>query len=298
MSIIAGISFVGESAVVLGSLLAAAIVFRLVRAYRLDTVRGPLRVDPAESMGLLAGISCAGFVGLVFASEAVKSLLCGPTTQSATAPASLPPVVLVWSGIVGQLAGLAVLGIANFSFRPGGLGRLGLPLQSFRPGVRAGLIGVCCVIPAMFCVAVGTETVWRVIHFEHPPKHELLTAMDKAGSLQLRILAIISAVVIAPVFEELLFRGHLQTLLRRSFTERREPDGRVCVHDTPGRIWLGILFASGAFTWIHDPWTYPPIFFLAICLGYIYERTGSLWAPIVVHAAFNAISTTVSLAAG
>ncbi len=298
MSIIAGISSVGESAVLLGSLLVAAAVFRLARAYKPETVCGPLRTDPAEPMGLIAGVTFAGFAGWMFASMAALSLFRAPTTQSTTTiPANLPPLAIVWTGIIGQLAGLVVLGAASIIFRPGGLGRLGLSPGSFRTGARAGIVGVCFVIPAMFCVGFGTEVLWRAIDLKHA-KHELLTAMDQPGNLQLRLLAIFSAVVIAPVFEELLFRGHIQTLLRRTFTERREADGRVFTHDTPGRIWLGIIFASIAFMSVHPTWSYPPIFFLAICLGYIYERTGSLWAPIVVHALFNAIQTAFSLGIG
>ncbi|MGA2496328.1 MAG: CPBP family intramembrane glutamic endopeptidase [Tepidisphaeraceae bacterium] len=287
-----------ESGIVLGSLLVAGVVFRLVRAYEPERVRGPLRVDPAEPMGLLAGVTFAGFAGWMLASVAAVSFFRGASTQSTTVPVDLPPLVLVRSGIIVQLAGLAVLGGANLIFRAGGLGRLGLSARAMPSGLRAGSIGVCFVVPAMFCVGFATEIFYRVVHLQHPAKHELLTAMDKSDNLHLRILAIISAVAIAPMFEELLFRGHLQTLLRRSFTERREPDGRVHAHDSSGRIWLGIVFASAAFAMVHPVWMYPPIFFLAVCLGYIYERSGSLWAPILVHAAFNAIQTAFSLAAG
>jgi membrane protease YdiL (CAAX protease family) len=43
---------------------------------------------------------------------------------------------------------------------------------------------------------------------------------------------------------------------------------------------------------------WPPIFFLAICLGYAYERTGSLWTSIVMHSLFNATSTYLFLNQG
>jgi membrane protease YdiL (CAAX protease family) len=59
--------------------------------------------------------------------------------------------------------------------------------------------------------------------------------------------------------------------------------------------WAGILVSAALFTVVHDAWTWPPIFVLAVCLGYAYERTGNLWAPITMHAAFNSISTVVYL---
>ena len=35
----------------------------------------------------------------------------------------------------------------------------------------------------------------------------------------------------------------------------------------------------------------PPIFLLALCLGYAYERTGNLWTTITMHALFNTTCT-------
>jgi membrane protease YdiL (CAAX protease family) len=295
MSIIAGTVSAGQWGLLLASLAVAGVVFWLARAHEAGRVRGSARVDPAEAIGVLGGVTIAGFLGWRFACFAAVSLLAGPAAQGATQPAALPPLAQIWAGIIGQVGGVAVLAGAGLIFRPGGLGRLGLSPASWRLGLRAGMIGVCFVIPAMYCVAWGTDALWIALRFDHPKKHELLTAMDKSGALYLRLLAILSAVLFAPVFEELLFRGHIQTLLRRTFTEKSEPDGRVYAHDTPGRVWLGILFASAAFTMVHPFWTWPPIFFLALCLGYIYERTGTLWAPIVVHAVFNGIQTALSL---
>jgi membrane protease YdiL (CAAX protease family) len=43
----------------------------------------------------------------------------------------------------------------------------------------------------------------------------------------------------------------------------------------------------------------PALVILGIVLGYNYERSGRLWAPIMIHALFNALSiVTVWRAAG
>jgi hypothetical protein len=58
--------------------------------------------------------------------------------------------------------------------------------------------------------------------------------------------------------------------------------------------WAGIIIASALFALAHGVfWMMPPLFLLAICLGYTYERTGNLWASIVMHASFNAVSISV-----
>jgi len=60
--------------------------------------------------------------------------------------------------------------------------------------------------------------------------------------------------------------------------------------------WVAILITSLAFAAVHGQlWLMPPIFFLSLCLGYAYERTGNLWVPMIVHACFNASSTVLFL---
>ncbi len=68
-----------------------------------------------------------------------------------------------------------------------------------------------------------------------------------------------------------------------------------------GRRWFAILVTSAVFAGIHyqpglSNWGWFPVLFtLAVALGYIYERTGNIWANITVHAGFNAISTALIL---
>ncbi len=39
----------------------------------------------------------------------------------------------------------------------------------------------------------------------------------------------------------------------------------------------------------------PTLFFLGVLLALLYERTGSIWAPIGLHALFNSVTVLVSL---
>jgi membrane protease YdiL (CAAX protease family) len=61
------------------------------------------------------------------------------------------------------------------------------------------------------------------------------------------------------------------------------------------QTWLAILITSALFASVHEAWTAPLIFLLAIFLGYAYERTGSLWTTITIHLMFNATSTVIFL---
>jgi membrane protease YdiL (CAAX protease family) len=96
---------------------------------------------------------------------------------------------------------------------------------------------------------------------------------------------VISAVVIAPIVEETVFRGLVQTALLQW--------GVV-----PNR-WAVIVIASVLFTAIHlglEPVALPGLFVLSLGLGYVYERTGSIGSCIVVHAVFNAMNVALVFA--
>jgi membrane protease YdiL (CAAX protease family) len=55
--------------------------------------------------------------------------------------------------------------------------------------------------------------------------------------------------------------------------------------------WIAILISSGLFAATHaDTGHWPALFVLGVCLGYAYEKSGSLFRPIFIHSLFNATS--------
>jgi len=87
------------------------------------------------------------------------------------------------------------------------------------------------------------------------------------------------AVFAAPATEELIFRGCLYGILRQS-------GGRV----------PAILVSSVLFALIHGHLpSLPGLLVLAVGLALVYERCGSLWAPISMHAAFNALTIIAAI---
>jgi len=103
-------------------------------------------------------------------------------------------------------------------------------------------------------------------------------AMDSPTSL---IFALLSVLVLAPLIEEFLFRGILQTYFKKRLG-----------------IYASILLSALCFSLFH----FSPnqglgnvslvlsLFILGGFLGFLYERQRSLWACIGLHAAFNSIS--------
>ena len=113
-------------------------------------------------------------------------------------------------------------------------------------------------------------------------QHEMLTAL-RVLSAPWQVLGILAAVVVAPLAEEVFFRGLVQSVVRR-YT-------RVA--------WVGIVVSAVFFALVHAPYWHhmPALFVLAVALGYNYERCGRLWAPILLHAVFNAVNIVMYLLA-
>lgn len=99
-----------------------------------------------------------------------------------------------------------------------------------------------------------------------------------ATPLSFALLAFM-AVILAPIFEELFFRGFLQPLLSRTF----------------GAI-AGILITAALFGGLHAPeyswaWQYAFCVSLAgVVFGYLRYRTNSIIPCTVMHGCFNALS--------
>jgi membrane protease YdiL (CAAX protease family) len=111
-------------------------------------------------------------------------------------------------------------------------------------------------------------------------QHQGLELITVHSQLPLRILIVVLAVVLAPVLEEMLFRGLFQTMIRPFFS----------------KPWLSIVISSGLFAAFHQqPGHWPALFMLGMCLGYSYEKSGSLFRPIFIHSFFNGIAITAAL---
>ena len=83
---------------------------------------------------------------------------------------------------------------------------------------------------------------------------------------------IVSVTVLAPIQEELLFRGLLQG----------------AVFDNS---WLGLVLTSSLFSFMHDPYDVPSFFYYLLgdlLLGYAYKKSQNLWVSTLVHMFYNA----------
>ncbi|MFN6093454.1 MAG: lysostaphin resistance A-like protein [Verrucomicrobiota bacterium] len=118
--------------------------------------------------------------------------------------------------------------------------------------------------------SLGAETMQESV--------KLLQTTEDPAVLWLMALA---AVLVAPLCEELLFRGYLYPVAKK-FTGP----------------WLAACSSALFFAAAHGNLSaLLPLFLFGLLLVWIYEKTGSLWAPIAVHFCFNGATVTVQMAA-
>ena len=160
-------------------------------------------------------------------------------------------------------------------FRPGALAALpSLPGRDPVGAIRSGLgWGVVAWIGA---TAASAGVVWALerVGFDAEPQ-----AAERAIQLVDPWLVILAVVILAPIAEEIFFRGVVFNAWLRE----------------GGPRWA-FIGSSVVFALIHvSAVALLPIFLLGLALAWIYRRTGNLLAPIAMHATVNGISVALAL---
>lgn len=92
------------------------------------------------------------------------------------------------------------------------------------------------------------------------------------------VLLLVFAGLAAPVAEELLFRGYVQS--------------RLCARWGP---WKGVAASAALFALIHFDWTHSPAaFVMGLYLGWLAQRSGSVRPSIAAHAVNNSVWATAT----
>jgi membrane protease YdiL (CAAX protease family) len=169
-----------------------------------------------------------------------------------------------------------VFSLAYLIARGASLADLGLGDVRPAADVRLAIGGLALVVAPVLAFAYAVN-LW--VPYEHPIVDLLRAQQD---STALAIVAL-SAVVVAPLAEELFFRRVLQGWL-----EKRLPQA-------DGGQAVGLAAAAFALAHAGQGLAFLPLFPLALVLGHLVRRTGSIVPAVLLHGLFNAVSLALLL---
>jgi membrane protease YdiL (CAAX protease family) len=142
-----------------------------------------------------------------------------------------------------------------------------------RHAIMAGMAVACIFLPVAEGLKWGSYHLMTNLRLE-PQEQEVVRALRVTDAWSNRLVLGLLALFLAPVVEELLFRGMLYPAIKQAGFPR-----------------LAIWGVSLLFALVHaNLFTFVPLFVLAILLTLLYEHTDNLLAPITTHALFNALN--------
>ncbi len=226
--------------------------------------------------------SSGDVLALILPLVAVHALflaLAARTPQADTLP-SAPRIIASLAISVSAFHGLALLLIAVLLRRRHarwadafGLARAGLARQ-----LAAGAVTYFALVPFVLTAAVVYLVILLLCGYR-PEQQPVMALFLKTDSLAVQIAVAGMAVVVAPIAEELIFRGVAYPFLLRH------------LHPVPATLGMALLFAL-----VHmSVPAIVPICVLALGLGLLYLHTGSLAACMALHAVFNGVSLAAAL---
>jgi membrane protease YdiL (CAAX protease family) len=183
---------------------------------------------------------------------------------------------------------------------------LGLPVSRFGPDI---VLGGVAFLAAFAPVMKLQEFLERLTPYDHP----LIRSLKQQPDSWMMSIVAVSAVLVAPLVEELFFRVLLQGCFEAVETKRRwlltvrsssitspssESNSSFTVRPVATEAELTALSAPAAwpivvtsilFALMHSGQGAAPIplFIFSLFLGYVYQRTHRIWPSLVAHMLLN-----------
>ena len=176
---------------------------------------------------------------------------------------------------------IGVMSIATVSLMLWWVGRSSISWASlgFRP-ISWRLLHILWQAPLVLLGALLTQVLFAAIFNLSPPESSVnTTALEVSTPGAVILLA--SAIILVPIWEEVVFRGVVFNALRQRY-----------------RLPLSLILASAIFAIAHIAFPIFPYLFmlgLGLCLVYAFHR--NTWASIIVHAFVNLVASAAVLSA-
>jgi membrane protease YdiL (CAAX protease family) len=236
-------------------------------AYRPET---PWRPWPAIGLVLVASLAPMLVGLLALLAEDAGLVSAGAEAQRNGIPSLASPSVLVQM-IVGQLLSLAIVwAAAGWKGARRATLQLAPPQTDWLTAAGYGALLIVLIGPVELLlyhlagIPLFTDGQWILDGLRSPYWWAVIVA----------------AVILAPLWEEIAFRGFLLSALAKSALG----------------FWPAAVLSSGVWTVLHIGYSWPglaSVFMAGIGMSWIMLRTGSMRAVVVAHAVVNAFSLTV-----
>jgi membrane protease YdiL (CAAX protease family) len=207
----------------------------------------------------------------------------------------------------GQLFTAAIILVITHRRFKQGLKGLGLSITNAAKTIKPALLYCVVAFGLTFLALAITLTICRLLGYNQLRKHLFLELLSgEQMSLFSLIVLITLATLVAPLVEELLFRGLLQNFIIGALEHTHQTPQPECLVDVENKTyvclsplyrWAGIIITAAIFAIVHPLQHWPALFVLGICLGYSYEKHGNLLIPITMHCLFNVLPITITLLA-
>jgi membrane protease YdiL (CAAX protease family) len=146
----------------------------------------------------------------------------------------------------------------------------GLNLQPGRAWVAGVWVGILITYPILWLNGISFQLFERLAL--HPQQQHAVEILRHTQGMLARVISGIATVVIAPIGEEVMFRGILYPTFKRRY------GGQIALWGTA--LLFGVIHFNLS--------SFLPLALLSVILVFLYEYTGNLLAPIAVHCVFNA----------
>ncbi len=270
-----------------------------------------VEVVQAIHVGLLAcGTACAGGWLLFVARGGRWRLLLTEPPLPSSGPSLVGAgiAVLMYVGLTGLLSPLLTGGVSLTGAAPGSdawhralsvdaaakLVTVGVmvallvvasprrsDLWRFR-GTAAAVFACVAVLPVVELQLEFGRRMWTAVRGDAPlPVHAVLEALGHSAWGEWgRVQLVLGATVVAPLVEELFFRGLVLSGLCQLWRRPR----------------AALIVSALAFGLVHaQPQDVVPLVTLGLVLGYLRLRSGSLWPCLLAHVLFNARTVVFAL---
>ncbi|MEO0510671.1 MAG: type II CAAX endopeptidase family protein [Verrucomicrobiota bacterium] len=272
------------SLLILGILLGSAVLWiRQVQKPR-DLILPNQGVSPWAIGWVNFGIFICAIVIGVFAMQQIGITFL--LDSEAEGPFEMTPWLAVASVILLQGPMVAVYYLARRFYPSHYAGRMSRSKLTFSGSFKKALPLFIMLLPVIWIatllwtnVLAGLQTAGVI---EEINQQELITLFKDGGDLLAIIILVLMAIIVAPIVEEIIFRGCIYRFLKSQTTI------------LPAQALSGAVFAL-----MHaNLLSFVPLVIVGILLARIYEKTGSLTVAIWFHAFFNAFSLSMLFITG